>query len=287
MKRDYKRIKVVGLRKKSSSQGTQNTINGAQLRLEASRDPRHWARSNHDPQESERLALLGTMAVVLAHEIGNPLAGILLALECVEGHLKKHAANDPSLMSLIQSAMRETDRLTLLLREFGSLTPIQALNFKWADLAMIIKEALALEMLVYQDSGITVKFDFEDALPQIRLDSAKIKQVILNLCKNAIEAMPDGGCLTLKAYYSGRMVVLEISDTGVGIPSGISIFELFTTTKAHGTGLGLPVARQIVSAHGGTIACQIVPHGGARFTVSLPISEPKAMVETRHLHTLT
>jgi signal transduction histidine kinase len=101
------------------------------------------------------------------------------------------------------------------------------------------------------------------------LDTAKIKQVILNLCKNAVEAMPDGGCLTLKGYRSRGMVVLEISDDGVGVPDDVNIFELFKTTKPGGTGLGLPLVQQIVSAHNGTIGYKSKPGRGATFKVAL------------------
>lgn len=285
MEPDYKRIKAFDLWQKSSSEGAQNPSHGARLRPETCSSPRE--RSEHDPQESERLALLGTMAVVFAHEVGNPLAGIRLSLKLVESQLKEKELNDPGLISMIRGATGEIDRLALLLKEFRSLAPAQTLDFKCTDLVKIAEEVLALEMIAYRAAGITVKFDFEDALPLVRLDASKIKQVILNLCKNAIEAMPDGGCLTLKAYRSRGMAVLEICDTGAGIPEGVNIFELFQTTKTGGTGLGLPLVRQIVSTHNGTIACRSELGRGARFKVSLPISESKAMVRIGNAQTGT
>jgi signal transduction histidine kinase len=226
-------------------------------------------QSEHRSQETERLALLGTMAAVFAHEVGNPLAGILLSLKCVESQLEKQEVNNPSLISMIQGAIGEIDRLGSLLKEFRALAPEQTLDLKCTDLVKIAEEALALEMIAYRAAGITVKFAFEDALPLVRLDTAKIKQVILNLCKNAVEAMPDGGCLTLKCYRARGMVVLEISDDGVGVPDNVNIFELFKTTKPGGTGLGLPLVQQIVSAHKGTIAYKSEPGRGATFKVSL------------------
>ena len=260
-------------------EGTKNTIRSkARLGSEAWGSARDRERSARRLQQTERLALLGTKAAVFAHEVGNPLAGILLSLKCVESQLQKQEINDPALISMIRGAIGEINRLGSLLKEFRSLVPEQTLDLKCTDLVKIAEEALALEMIAYRAAGITVKFDFEDALPLVSLDAAKIKQVILNLCKNAIEAMPNGGCLTLKGYRSQGMVVLEISDDGVGVPDDVNIFELFKTTKPGGTGLGLPLVQQIVSAHNGTIAYKSQPGRGATFKVSLPLSENKAMV---------
>lgn len=123
-----------------------------------------------------------------------------------------------------------------------------------------------------QDAArVSVELQFNDDLPQIAVDRGKIKQVIVNLCKNAVEAMPEGGRLTLKSYCLNRSVILEISDTGAGIPAGIDVFHLFTTTKPSGTGLGLAVVNQIVSAHGGTIDYVSQPGIGTTFKISLPL----------------
>ena len=107
--------------------------------------------------------------------------------------------------------------------------------------------------------------------PAVNTDAAKTKQVILNLCKNAVEAMPEGGSLTIKSYRSGDMVVLEISDDDVGIPKGDNIFALLKTTKADGSGLGLGVVEQVVLAHSGTIDYTSQPGSGTTFKIVLPI----------------
>ena len=220
-------------------------------------------------QETERLALVGTMAAVFAHEVANPLSGLSASLRFVESDLEKKNFDDPFLRATVQGAMREVDRLVSLLNEFRSLALPQSLDLKLTDLQEIIKEILASEKLAYQPAGITIKTDFE-SLPLIRIDSAKMKQVVLNLCKNAIEAMRGGGCLMVKVYRSDLMVVLEISDTGIGVPHGVNVFELFKTTKPCGSGLGLAVVQQIISAHSGTINYTTEVGRGTTFKVSLP-----------------
>jgi signal transduction histidine kinase len=284
MERKYKRIEVIGRGEKNSPTGTKRAVrSGAPHRSVVCGSAQDPTRSEQLSQETERLALLGTMAAVFAHEAGNPLAGILLSLKCVESQLEKQEVNDPSLISTIRGAIGEVHRLSSLLKEFRSLAAEQTLDLKRTDLVKIAEEALALEMIAYRAAGITVKFAFEDALPLVSLDTEKIKQVILNLCKNAVEAMPDGGCLTLKCYHSRGMVVLEVSDDGVGVPDDVNVFELFKTTKPGGTGLGLPLVQQIVSAHDGTIAYKSKPGRGATFKVSLPLSENNGMVRSTTL----
>ena len=220
-------------------------------------------------QETERLALVGTMAAVFAHEVANPLSGLSASLGFVENDLEEKDFDVPFLRATVQGAMREVDRLVTLLNEFRSLAVPQRLDLKLTDFQEIIEEILASEELVYRAAGITVKTDFE-SLPMIRIDPAKIKQVVLNLCKNAVEAMRGGGCLMVKAYRSELMVVLEISDDGIGVAHGVNIFELFKTTKPCGSGLGLPVVQQIVSAHNGTINYTTEAGQGTTFKVCLP-----------------
>src|SRR4249920_796885 len=141
MERRYERIEIVGPYKKNSSEGTKNLIrNKARLTSKLCGSPRNRERSKQRPQEIKRLALLGIRAAVFAHEVGNPLAGILLSLKCVESQLKKHEVNDPSLKSLIRGAIGEIDRLGSLLKEFRALAPEQTLDLKCTDLVKIAEE---------------------------------------------------------------------------------------------------------------------------------------------------
>jgi PAS domain S-box-containing protein len=227
-------------------------------------------QSGEKARESERLVLLGTMAAVFAHEVANPLSGLSASLQFVQSELETKKLGDIFLRNTVRGARQEIDRLASLLNEFRSLALPQTLNLRLTDLATIIREVLAMEKLAYRAAGIAVKLEFEDGLPAIELDAAKMKQVILNLCKNAVEAMQNGGSLTIKAYRTGQSVLLEIRDDGIGIPKGVNIFELFKTTKPSGSGLGLPLVQQIVSAHNGTINYTSDTGHGTTFTIRLP-----------------
>lgn len=248
----------------------QSSNGGPMEILEVSYNVTDRKRSVPKSQETERLALVGTMAAVFAHEVANPLSGLSASLRFVENDLEEKDFDVPFLRATVQGAMREVDRLVTLLNEFRSLAVPQRLDLKLTDFQEIIEEILASEKLAYRAAGITVKTDFE-SLPMIRIDPAKIKQVVLNLCKNAVEAMRGGGCLMVKAYRSALMVVLEISDDGIGVAHGVNIFELFKTTKPCGSGLGLPVVQQIVSAHNGTINYTTEAGQGTTFKVCLPV----------------
>jgi two-component system sensor kinase FixL len=223
--------------------------------------------------ERERLAAIGTTAATFAHEVGNPLNSMYMAAQLLERRLaKKRDLVDGTLTTPLLNLMSEIKRLTVLLEEFRVLARRQKLTLRSTSLAPLVADLLAVETPAYTARGIKVEQVFPPDLPLIVADSEKLKQVLLNLCKNATEAMPEGGTLTVRAHNSGGHVRLEVSDTGVGIPAGVDIFEPFITTKPQGTGLGLTIVRQIVSAHRGTLTYRSVSGEGTTFTVALPVS---------------
>lgn len=221
--------------------------------------------------ERERLAAIGTTAATFAHEVGNPLNSMYMAAQLLERRLaKRRDLIDGTLTTPLRNLMSEIKRLTVLLEEFRALARRQKLTLRSTSLAPLVADLLAVETPAYTARGIKVEQVFPPDLPLIVADSEKLKQVLLNLCKNATEAMPEGGTLTVRAHNSGGQVRLEVSDTGVGIPAGVDIFEPFITTKPQGTGLGLTIVRQIVSAHKGTLTYRSVSGEGTTFTVALP-----------------
>ncbi len=229
----------------------------------------------HTARERNRLARLGTMAAVFGHEVANPLNGIAAALSCVKSDLESPQFDIRHSIATLQGALLEIDRLGSLLNDFRSIACPQIIDLQKIDLEKNTKEVLFCQDAAYRKLGIIVEIQFENPLPRVMAHADKIKQVVLNLCKNAVESMPGGGRLVVKGYGCAPMVVLEIGDTGVGIPAGLDVFELFSTTKRDGSGLGLPLVRQIVAAHNGTINYTSVPGADPRttFKISLPAAD--------------
>jgi signal transduction histidine kinase len=164
----------------------------------------------------------------------------------------------------------EVSRLSTLLEQFRSLSRREKFDFQRTTLTALVGEAIEFEMPRYGELGIQVECSLPSNLPTITVDIDKMKQVIFNLTKNAAEAMAGGGRISIKGSVSENSIVLEISDTGTGIPAGIDIFEPFFTTKPQGTGIGLSIVQQIVSAHGGSISYSSEHGKGTTFVITLP-----------------
>ena len=221
-------------------------------------------------QDKERLATLGTTAAVFAHEIGNPLNGISTSLQIVKSILETTDRINPALQETLDIAFQEVQRLANLLADYRTFARPQRLNLRPADVSQIVEEVLNAQMQSYRAAKITLETQLE-TVPEMLVDREKIKHVILNLCKNAAEAMPDGGILMVKTTPSEQGIVLEVTDTGEGIPDGVDVFQLFRTTKPEGSGLGLPIVQQIISEHKGSIQYRSEMGKGTTFTIVLPV----------------
>lgn len=224
-------------------------------------------------RESERLAVLGATSAMFAHEIGNPLNSISTTVQLLERDLTRPqpSGKEPMLASL-HDIRQEITRLGALLHEFRFLSRPHNLQVHPVPIDRLVRELIDGEAERYAQRGVKVEAAFPAELPLVLADEERIKQALWNVCENAVDAMPNGGTLKLRGYPYGEDVCLDVKDSGIGIPDGLDVFQLFTTTKANGTGLGLAIARQILSAHGGWIRYETKPGEGTVFVVALPQS---------------
>jgi two-component system NtrC family sensor kinase len=228
----------------------------------------------------EKMASLGKLAATVAHEVNNPLAGILTYAGLSLKQLNKLSC-DPAVRSEmvenLRTIERESRRCGELMRNlltFARQTPSQReLN----DLNLLVRDGLILVHHQLELKAIELKEDLQANLPAVRCDAGQLRQLAVALMVNAVEAMPDGGVLEVltQGDPGGHAVILRVRDTGVGIPAEVlpHIFDPFFTTKdsQQSTGLGLAVAHSIVEQHGGEIVVNSIPGEGSEFTVSLPI----------------
>lgn len=224
--------------------------------------------------QHERLAAVGTAAAMLAHEIGNPLNSMALHAELLGRRLKKLAIDDAQVNKQIANCTGEIRRLVDLLQDFRALSNKQELERTSVDVAELIRGVVERYEVSVYDAGTEIALELTDDLGILELDADKMKQVLLNLLKNAAEAMDNGGSIRVEARRDREIVTLVVSDSGPGIPHDIDVFEPFRSTKAGGSGLGLPIVQRIVAAHAGTITHSDNTPCGTRFEIVLPVKAP-------------
>ena len=235
-------------------------------------------RSEEKMSESRRLAVMGATAAVLAHEIANPLNGISTTVQVMQRYLssRREESADNFLATNLADLKTEIDRLGALLNDFRSLARAPQLHVLPLDLRTLVAEVMKMFSSEAEQFRILMTQEFPAELPLINADSERLKQIFLNLFKNATEAMPSGGKLSVNAFPQAQNLVINVSDTGSGIPEGVDIFQPFTTTKPNGSGLGLSVVRELLSAHGATISYTSKKGEGTTFQIVLPLPSPTA-----------
>jgi two-component system sensor kinase FixL len=226
--------------------------------------------------DRERLSAVGLASAKLAHEVGNPLNSIAIHMELVQRRLAKaKEATDPRVLEQFETILSELARLRSLLREFRAMARRPRYEKRAVDVRAIVHQVVLAQQGAYAQRRINLERRLE-AVPPIVADPAKLEQVLLNLCDNAAHAMAAGGLLVLVVAPSETGGVrLEVIDQGPGIPPNLDVFEPFVTTKPEGTGLGLAICREIVLAHGGTLAHRPAEGGGTVFSIDLPPASPQ------------
>ncbi len=218
---------------------------------------------------SERLATVGRMAAHITHEIRNPLASIGLNVDLLGDEMPPDST---SARQLLTSIAAEVDRLSEITETYLRFVRLPRPRLGREDLGAAVKSAIEFSRAELQRAGVAVELSIGPGVLEVAGDENQLRQAILNLVRNAREAMPAGGRLRVDVTADAPNVLLGISDTGGGIaPADLGkVFEPFYSTKTKGTGLGLAAVLQVVTEHRGRIAVQSPPGGGCQFVVTLP-----------------
>ncbi|MFO0582604.1 MAG: GAF domain-containing protein [Anaeromyxobacter sp.] len=219
--------------------------------------------------QRERLAALGELAAVVAHEVRNPLGVIFNSV----GSLRRLVRPEGDARLLLDIVGEEAERLNRIVGDLLDFARPSTPQLVPGPLAQVVEEAVA--SAVGAVPGVRVETAFDPGLPPVPMDERLVRQAVLNLASNAAQAMPQGGVLRVRVRRDGGAAVLELEDEGPGVPEDVRarIFEPFFTTKASGTGLGLAVVKRIVDGHGAEIAVRAAPSGGALFALRFPLAE--------------
>jgi signal transduction histidine kinase len=229
-----------------------------------------------------RMESLVRLAGGIAHEIGNPLNAITIHLEL----LKKRLAGLPDvkrreLADSLSDIQNETRRLDRIIRNFLKATRKPPLRFQLDDLNDVIADALSFLKPQLDISRIQVKFQRDENLPVFLLDRERLYYAFMNLIKNALEAMPQGGSLKIALTHKQHCAIATVTDTGSGIAEKDipKIFDIYYTTKQEGAGLGLMMVYDAIAEHGGKIEVVSKQNRGTTFKILLPIREPQLQLQ--------
>jgi len=221
--------------------------------------------------QSEKLAAMGRLTSQIAHELNNPIYGIMNTLEL----LKTEIPPESKRRKILELSLSEIQRLSEMLRNMLSFSKPEEEARKRINLNDLLEGILLMMERQLRESNIRVVSELDHKIPEVMASTNQMRQVMLNMFKNAKEAMPNGGTLTVRTAKEDQKVSVHIQDTGVGIPEEIrnKIFEAFFTTKqkVKGVGLGLSVCYGIIKDHGGDIKVESQEGKGTTFAISLPI----------------
>ncbi|MFN8642735.1 MAG: PAS domain S-box protein [Candidatus Binatia bacterium] len=228
-------------------------------------------------RERERLADIGAITAKIVHDLGNPLAALSMQAQLL---LRRARRGDFSPVTKVQDPaeqiLQTLRRLESLVREFMEFAREQRPSVRPIQLELFLQSCVDMWRPLAHERGISIRLEEADPLPELRADEVMLRRVLDNLVKNAIEAIESGpGEVAIgTAVPTTGKIRISVSDSGPGVREGLDVFRLFETTKSEGTGIGLAVAKQIVTAHGGTIGHQAREPRGTAFLIELPVGGP-------------
>ena len=238
------------------------------------RDLTQTRRLTEEKIESERLNALTLLAAGVAHELGNPLNSLNIHLQLLERKLRKSSPQvHDAVRDQLEIARGEIKRLDFIIAQFLSAIRPTRPQLESEDLNQLIRDAARFLEPEIADRRLTLKLELRADLPLLRVDPGQMKQAFYNLIRNATQATPPGGRITIRSDLGEYQIIVTVNDTGTGIPPEQMghLFEPFHTTKEKGTGLGLLIVRRIVREHGGEIAIESAENKGTRITIHLPL----------------
>jgi signal transduction histidine kinase len=233
------------------------------------RDVTEQKELERENERMSRLAALGELSAVIAHEIRNPLSGVGISAQALSRALQPGDFHESNLQNILKGIRKVDDVIKGLLDFANPKEPILTL----ASVNKVLAEALFLSAPQAQEGRIVVEKTLAKNLPMVLLDPDQIKRVFINIILNALQAMRPSGVLRIRtAKRATRQVIVRISDTGTGIPPNIikRIFDPFFTTKSQGAGLGLSISRAILEKHRAMISCDSQERKGTTFTIVFP-----------------
>ncbi len=226
---------------------------------------------------TRQLAQLGALFAGFAHEIRNPLSTIGLNLQLVKEEFgEAETQSDRRISRRLTTIEGEVKRLQGILEEFLSFVRVPKLQVSAVKLQTMIEDLVEFTGPELAELGIELRTFVDGDLVPIELDPAQIRAVLVNLVRNAAEAMDGGGEIMIGARCEGDAMILQVTDTGEGMPADVrdQAFRPYYSTKKSGTGLGLPTARRIIEQHGGSIELASETGKGTQFTIRLPLTQP-------------
>ena len=229
--------------------------------------------------QAERLAAVGRMAAQVAHEVRNPLGSITLNLDLTFKEIDLLAGGNGHLpdegRTLVTDMRAEVRRIQRVIEDYLQFARLPKVQRQPVDLNGFLDQKLGFLGSELERSNVKLRTHFDPALTSINADAEQLWQSVLNLVRNSLEAMPDGGELIIGTWSDSARALLRVSDNGKGMTADQvqRVFEPFFTTKKEGTGLGLALVQQIVTEHGGHIECESASGKGSTFTIFLPLME--------------
>lgn len=228
---------------------------------------------------SRRLAAIGSLTANVGHEVKNPINAMVVHLELLRSKLASGPLERQSAQKHVDILADEMHRLDRVVQTLADFSRPMELALKEHDLRRVVEQTIDLAGEEFKEHGVTIEQDLAAGPVMVRIDGELLRQALLNLLLNAMQAMPNGGVVRASVRRDQRVAVVEIQDSGVGIPAHLlpRIFDLYFTTKPKGSGIGLAMTYRIVKLHGGTMdvrseADSKSPHHGTSFVLRIPIS---------------